>query len=168
MPGDNVFDRAVRAVLEHEGRSSRHPADRGGPTRYGIASRAHADVDIDTLTEDAAIGIYRERYWRGPGIDRLPDDGVAAMMLDAAVLHGPARAVAMLQRALRSCGSQVVVDGLIGPETIRACGEVVGGGKRDELMIAIRRERAMHVAGIVCHDVSQVVFLRGWLRRILS
>ena len=48
------FDAAWPKVLELEGQGEYvdHPADRGGPTRWGISQRAYPEEDIRHLTRE--------------------------------------------------------------------------------------------------------------------
>lgn len=106
------FLRAVEFVLQHEGEWSNHPSDPGGRTRWGISSRAHPDVDLDTLTREQAIEIYRREYWERIRGDELPWPLVLVVM-DHAVHSGVHRAVEMLQAQIGA-----TVDGIVGPQTL--------------------------------------------------
>lgn len=76
---------AIDAILRREGVWSDDPADRGGPTRHGISLRyarrigldrdGDGDTDADDIrlvTEAEARRLYREDFYRQPGIDGLP------------------------------------------------------------------------------------------------
>jgi lysozyme family protein len=102
-----------------------HPADRGGPTKYGITvatlqryrRRTHPgaivnSADIEALTEGVARLIYLRDFVIEPGFDRLDDEGLRSFLVDAGVQHSPERAVRWLQQAVA-----VKVDGKLGPVT---------------------------------------------------
>lgn len=107
-----TFDQAVAFVLDVEKEWSWD--QRGGLTRWGIASKAHPDVDVQTLTREGAIAIYQQRYWNLCRCDELPG-ALAPALFDGAVQHGPLPAIKLLQAALG-----VEVDGLLGPKTLAA------------------------------------------------
>lgn len=47
-------------------------ADGGGVAKYGINSVANPDVDVETLTQDSAYQLAKEKYYDKFGIDKLP------------------------------------------------------------------------------------------------
>lgn len=169
------FDRAMRRVLAHEGGYSENPADRGGPTKYGItvpvlANESWGDLDHDgdvdaddirKLAEWDAVAIYRRQWWDRWGYVLLADDRVAGKVFDLAVNMGPHRAHVLLQRACRSTGRPLTEDGILGPITR----EAVNSAPQDALLAALRSEAAGFYRHIVARDASQMVFLKGWLRR---
>ncbi len=161
MKSRKLFDRAIEVVLEHEGDTlTDHPADRGGPTKFGIAQRWNPDIDVRTLTREQATEIYWERYWKGRGYERLPE-AVAIKVFDLAVNLGDPTAVLCLQRALRACGIRVTVDGRLGPET---CG-AAGGVAEAALLAALRSEAAGEYRLRLARHGSQVAFGIGWMNR---
>lgn len=164
-------DELLDEVIAREGGFVHHPADRGGPTKYGITQATlsawfgrPATVDeVRQLDEETAREIYVARYLVGPRIDTLPPE-IVPQMLDMSVNHGPRRAVRMLQEVLNLAGWRVDVDGVIGPQTRNAAFEA-----QDEmgplLTNAIADQRANFYRRLVAADPSQRVFLRGWLSR---
>ncbi|MGI9492293.1 MAG: glycoside hydrolase family 108 protein, partial [Geminicoccaceae bacterium] len=98
-------------VLRREGGFVDHPADRGGPTNFGITQRTLArylgrDVareDVRRLSRDLAAEIYRRSYYLEPRIDAAPAD-IRAFLFDSAVNHGPRRAVRFLQQVCNEAG----------------------------------------------------------------
>lgn len=151
-------------ILERGGGYVDHPADRGGPTKYGITQATLEDVrghavtadDVKALTEVTARAIYQERYWREPGFNRVRDETLQALLLDAAVNHGPRAAVRMLQRALGMHG-----DGIMGPLTLAAIPYI------DARVVALRlmAQRVRLYGAIITKDHSQAVFAAGWANR---
>lgn len=107
-----LFRKCLQFVLVHEGGYSDDPADPGGPTAYGIASRWH-DGAID---RDRAEEIYRREYWDPLRCAEMPPP-VACAVFNFAVQHGPASAAMALQAIVG-----VRADGLIGPRTLAALG----------------------------------------------
>lgn len=102
------IDRLIEEVIGREGGYSDHPADRGGPTRWGITqavARANGyDGDMRDLSRARAIEIYRQLYWRRPGFHRVAHHApaLAAELFDTGVNMGPAIALGFLQRALNA------------------------------------------------------------------
>lgn len=151
-------------IIRREGGFVDHPADRGGPTKYGITlatlaawrGRTVTREDVRDLTVAEARTIYTDRYVRRPGYDRIENARLREHVVDAAVLHGPARATRWLQEVVG-----VTADGLLGPVTARAvarqCPEVVGR------RFAVHRIRFL--GRLVTNDPTQAVFCAGWLNR---
>ena len=69
------IDAMLDDLLAREGGYVDHPADRGGPTNWGIteavARSASFMGDVRDLTKGIAKEIYRSRYWQQPGFDRV-------------------------------------------------------------------------------------------------
>lgn len=59
----------------------------GAPVNFGVNQKANPDVDVKSLTEDKAVGILDERYWKASGADKLPP-ALAAVHGDTAVNMG--------------------------------------------------------------------------------
>ena len=99
-------DELIEELIEREGGYVNHPADRGGPTRYGITeavARAHgyAGAMAELPREDAAA-VYRRLYWLRPRFDQVAErcPRLAAELFDTGANMGPAVASTFLQRAL--------------------------------------------------------------------
>lgn len=106
------FQRCIDLILAEEGGLVNHHRDPGGLTQYGISQRAYPNLDIATLTLDAAKAIYRRDYWNPVHGDELPD-GLDLLLLDGAINQGPVTTIKLLQEALN-----VAVDGVLGPITL--------------------------------------------------
>ncbi len=161
----------IDETLAREGAYVNHPADLGGPTKYGITQRTLSDWlgwqatedEVKNVDEDTARKIYVVRYLTGPGIHTLAPELVAPVF-DMAVHMGPHRAIRMTQEALNFMGWRVAVNGVLNPETRRAAAEaqaLLG----PLLTNVVAEHRANFYRQIVAGDESQRVFLRGWLRR---
>lgn len=176
------FRRAFEVSLEHEGGYVDHPADRGGPTNKGVTQRTwhdfvrakHADMrtasaeDVEKkyplkdLSNDDVAEVYYQGYWRPAKCGLMPNEAIAALVFDAAINHGPRRALRMLQAAAWMPAKQC--DGVWGPKTAQAvlqAGEDPIGFADDYLLA---RERFYR--WIVNDDPTQGVFLRGWMNRL--
>jgi lysozyme family protein len=117
------FQRALAAVLKHEGGYVNHPKDPGGATNKGVtqavydASRkrwGYGVRSVKFITDAEVSTIYRTQYWDAVAGDDLPD-GLDYAVFDYAVNSGPHRAIQHLQIALG-----VSSDGRIGFVTLNA------------------------------------------------
>lgn len=125
-------DQMIEEVIAREGGYSDHPADRGGPTRWGVtqavARGAGYNGDMRQFPIEAARRIYREIYWSGPGFDRVEPifPKVADELLDTGINMGPGTAGGFLQRALNALNRggadfpDMAIDGRIGSRTTGA------------------------------------------------
>ena len=121
-----TFDKIIDTLIDviEKGFSNRpKKADPGGPTNLGITlktlrawrnDKTLGIADIQALTKDEAIEIYRAQYWNPIRGDELPL-GVDWAVFDFAVNSGPGRAVRELQELL-----SVKQDGIIGLITLNA------------------------------------------------
>ena len=159
---------ALRLIREHEGGEfTEDPADKGGPTRWGISLRFLLTIngnatraDIVEMTWNRAAHIFTSEFWKKYRYDLLPPM-VGIKVFDLAVLLGPAQVALCLQRACRSGGWAVEEDGVIGGETRAACFRV----NQDVLLAALSSEVAGVFRLIVARDAQQKRFLNGWLDR---
>lgn len=150
------FERAIAFTLEREGEWSDHPSDRGGRTRWGISSRAHPDVDLATLTRDAAVQIYWERYWLLIRGNELPWP-VSVVVFDHAVHAGVPAAVRTLQLL-----TGAKIDGRSGPATVAAARKM----DARKLAAALLRQRT---EGLIHQSFNgdQRAFLFGFMNRLI-
>lgn len=162
----------IDEVLEKEGGYVNHPADKGGPTNYGITQatlsryleRVVTPEEVEKLDIQTARDIYELRYYRNPRIDKLPE-AIQPFVFDAAVNHGPRRAIKFVQSVCNDAGyGPLTVDGLMGPKT-KAVAKTCYANMGDWMLAALVEERRMFYLQIVENNSSQQVFLRGWLAR---
>jgi len=149
-----------------------HPADKGGPTKYGITIPAlneytgkhNSSIDIQRLKEATARELYKELYYRKPKINRLPNL-IQPIVFDMAVNHGYKTAIQLMQSQLLADGYPInKVDGVIGAITLHAAGLACLDLGTVFLNNLINRRIARYKA-IIKHDPSQKVFEKGWLAR---
>tara|TARA_R110000772_G_scaffold99174_2_gene198863 strand:- start:19974 stop:20837 length:864 start_codon:yes stop_codon:yes gene_type:complete len=119
----NNFNRALTAVLVHEGGYVNHPRDPGGATNKGITYRTYnawrksqgqKPRDVRNITDKEVAAIYKKQYWDAVKADELPS-GLDNAVFDYAVNSGPGRAAKDLQRVLG-----VTPDGSVGSNTLAA------------------------------------------------
>jgi lysozyme family protein len=178
-----MIDDLIDAVIDREGGYSKHPADRGGATRWGITeavARASGYVgDMRHFAREAAVAIYRRIYWQRPRIDDVAQRAplIAAELFDTGVNMGPAVAVGFLQRALNALNRgardypDVLLDGRIGPQTLGALdGFLATRGPAGETVLlkaleALQGERYVSLAE---RRPAKEAFLYGWLANRLA
>ena len=180
MSGEGCgVDQLIDALIEREGRYANHPADRGGPTCFGITeavARAHGYAGaMNQLPREEAAAIYKRLYWLRPRFDEVEkcSPAVAAELFDTGVNMGPAVAATFLQRALTALnrnGSDfpdLTPDGRIGPGTLAALDAflAVRGRKGGETVLlraleALQGERYLRLAE---RRPANEAFLYGWL-----
>ena len=152
-------------ILRREGGFVDHPADRGGPTKFGITQatlsawrgRAVGKEDIRRLTEKEAREILYVRYVLNPGFERIDDINLKALLVDCAVQHGQSRAIVWLQKAVG-----VKADGILGPVTADA----VARADAKRLYCKVLALRAIHFGEVLVKWPSQHVFAGGWMHRL--
>lgn len=161
MTPESIIDDIIR----REGSYVDHPADRGGPTKYGITLKTLSDWrgrsstadDVKKLTEVEAREIYRERYMTAPKLHLITDVKVRALAVDCAVNHGPQQAVKLLQLSAR-----VFPDGIFGPKTRDAVNNMTPSALYARLCAA----RVRYYGQIIRKDSTQHVFAEGWANRV--
>ncbi|MGH6943435.1 MAG: glycoside hydrolase family 108 protein [Geminicoccaceae bacterium] len=166
-------ERMIEDILKREGGFVNHPADRGGPTRFGITQktlsgylRRPATIDeVQRLSPELATEIYRCDYFVAPRLDTLPER-IQPFAFDSAVNHGPARAVRFVQQVCNAAGfGPIDVDGVCGPET-RGVAAEADRAMGPWLLAALVEERRNFYHLIVAGDPAQEVFVAGWLNRV--
>lgn len=159
------FNLAIEYVLENEGGLVDNTNDHGGITNFGITlpmlqsyrKKACIDNDIKALTPQEAKMIYQSFFWDRLHISGL-NQAIATAILDTAVNQGQVTAVKLAQHCL---GTNVLPDGLMGPDTLNALDKV-----NPELFIysyvGMLQDR---YSDFCINATNQIVFLKGWLRR---
>ena len=178
----DVFE-LIDELIEREGGYVNHPADRGGPTRFGISeavARAHGYAGaMAALPREEAAAIYRLLYWLRPKFDAVAERAprLASELFDTGVNMGPAVAATFLQRALTALNRNgkdypdLVPDGRIGPRTIAALDAFLAtrGGPGESVMLraieALQGERYLRLAE---RRPANEAFLYGWLANRLG
>ena len=169
----------IDELIEREGGYVNHPADKGGPTRFGITeavARVHGYAGpMAAIPREEAAAIYRRLYWLRPRFDQVAKraQGIAAELFDTGANMGPAVAATFLQRALTALNRggkdypDLVPDGRIGTTTLAALDTflAVRGQDRGETVLlraieALQGERYLRLAE---KRPANEAFLYGWL-----
>lgn len=178
---DETFDvdGLIDGVIEREGGYVGNPADKGGPTCFGITqavARANGYAGpMEQLPRGEAEAIYRRLYWLRPGLDQVANRSarIAAELFDTGVNMGPAVAITFLQRALTALNRNasdypdLTPDGRVGPATLAARDaflKVRGTSSGETVLLraleALQGERYLRLAE---RRPANEAFLYGWL-----
>lgn len=172
-------DDVISGILATEGwpAYTNNPNDRGGPTRGGITlatlsqwrGKPCTAKDVESLSEGECRAIYAKRYITDFGFDKIKNEGLRAMVIDAGVLHGQARAGKWLQELVGLTGPDL--DGVIGPKSAVLVNRENANALR--IRFAVRRVRFIgellnenakaRKAGKTSKD--QALFAEGWCSR---
>ena len=172
-------DAMVDALIEREGGFVANPADKGGPTCFGITeavARANGyRGGMRQLPREEAAAIYKKLYWLRPRLDEVAERSarVAGELFDTGVNMGPAVAVTFLQRALTALNRNgkdypdLVPDGRIGAQTLAALDaflQIRGQASGETVLLraleALQGERYLRLAE---RRPANEAFLYGWL-----
>jgi lysozyme family protein len=169
----------VDALIDREGGYADSPADKGGPTCFGITeavARAHGYAGpMRQLPREVAAAIYRRLYWQRPHLDEIASRSprIAAELFDTGVNMGPAVAITFLQRALTALNRggkdypDLTPDGRVGPATLAALDaflRIRGKSSGETVLLraleALQGERYLRLAE---RRPANEAFLYGWL-----
>lgn len=171
-------DAMIDALIDREGGFVNNPADKGGPTRFGITESVARingyEGPMQQLPRDEAAAIYRRLYWLRPHFDEVAKRSrrLAAELFDTGVNMGPAVAVTFLQRALTALNRNakdypdLVPDGRIGAQTLAALDAflAVRASSGETVLLralqALQGERYLRLAE---RRPANEAFLYGWL-----
>ena len=157
---NNNWEQCFALVLKNEGGYVDNPSDPGGATNLGCTKATWESWvghpvtkdDIEALTPNDVMPLYKVKYWDTIKGDDLPE-GVDYAVFDFAINSGPSRAAKALQSVLG-----VATDGSIGPATLAALEEA---NARD---VATRtcEARLAFLQSLPTYDT----FGKGWSRRV--
>ncbi|MEH6756044.1 MAG: glycosyl hydrolase 108 family protein [Parasphingorhabdus sp.] len=178
-----TIEQLIDNVIAIEGNYSNHPADRGGPTRWGITeavarSNGYAG-EMRHFPHHQAVAIYKRNYWQHPGFDKINEHAprLAEELFDTGINMGSPVAIGFLQRALNALNrngqdfSDIKVDRKIGPATVGALKQILTKrGKSGETVLlkaveALQGERYIKLAE---QRPANEAFLYGWLANRIS
>ncbi len=168
-------DQLIEALIQREGGFVDHPADKGGPTRYGITQAVARANGYAGAMKDMPIAlartIYAVSYWSGPHFDRIATVAprVAGELFDTGVNMGVFTAGKFLQRALNvMSGDGLLVDGNLADKSLASLQRYITARKAQdgeavlvELLNCFQGER---YAEIVEANAAQRAFVFGQVR----
>lgn len=174
----NFLRPLLDAVIKREGDYINHPADRGGPTRWGITektARAHGYAgDMRQLSKDTARMIYRNTYFLAPGFDAVQrrSEVLAEELTDTGINMGPAAAIKFLQQALNAFNNggkhyaDIAEDGKLGQATLASLDAfLTHRGREGEtvLFTAVNCLQGSRYIELCRKDPNQEAFAYGWI-----
>lgn len=173
MPRLSV-DEMIAEIIRKEGDFSDHPADKGGPTRFGIteavARREGYTGPMRDMPRGLAEKIYRDRYFIKPGFNmvHLLSVAIAEELFDTGVNMGTDVPCLWLQRLLNVFNSEppMVVDGRIGPMTVTALRSFLQRRGAEGEMVMVRALNCLQ--GARYFELAETrpankAFIYGWL-----
>jgi len=167
------FDKALKFIIESEtvytkGKygdlnfaiAENDPDDKGGLTKFGIDQRSHPEEDIENLTYERAVEIYKKEYWDKAHCGDM-EWPLNVVQIDGAVNCGVGQQNKFLQRV---CGADD--DGAYGPRTkaamLKTC-QKISAREVSKQIIAKRREFYKKLVEL---DPVNERFIKGWLNRL--
>jgi len=140
--------RIINNIIKIEGGFVDDPDDSGGATNFGITEKVARENyytgSMRDMPMEIARKIYEDRYWEPLQLStiELLSSKVAEEIVDTGVNMGIIRAAKFLQRSLTVLNNKekfypdLVVDGQLGPQTIRALGDYLAyRGSEGELVL---------------------------------
>ncbi|MCT4705292.1 hypothetical protein MUA03_05100 [Enterobacteriaceae bacterium H16N7] len=173
----------IDGIFMKEGGYVNNPADKGGPTNWGITeavARAHGfKGDMQDLTRDEAYSIIEEDYWLRPGLDKLSQISipVAFKLCDTAVHIGPNYPGRWLQQWLNLFNQRqkhypdITVDGVIGEKTRSSLQQYLSwrGTEGEEVLLkAINCSQGNYYLTISEKREANEEFIYGWLKERIA
>lgn len=183
MDIEELKRRLIAEVIDREGGYVNHPADRGGPTCWGITLQVARDNgyqgDMRALPRPFAAKIYANRYWHSLKLDDIAamNTDLAMVLFDFGVNSGPGRAAEYLQIQLNVLNDRgrlypdIATDGAIGQQTLKALTGFAGSRGQSGLSLlshTINAERIVFCRRLAERNESQEAFTYGWFRRVVE
>ena len=173
------FFPAYEIVMDHEWRSSgdnpyeNDPDDE--PTGYGLVESDFVEarqmglvvaaVGPLNVTADQARVIGKVLYWDRLRLDSVRDQALAAKWFDMAYPMGIYKATERMQEALNDLGQDyLLVDGLVGPMTLKAVDEQ----PPLRLVARFKIRCAEYYEMLADENPDKRQFLAGWLNRVAA
>lgn len=177
----SLAEYAIGKLLQHEGKYSNDPNDRGGETYCGISRKHHPTLFLWTLLDQGQpedvmllhVHKFYEKWYHDIGAELISDEKLAVEYFLASVNCGKHKAVKMLQRSLNYLSRDgkdylmVGEDGIFGNNTITAMNALVKRRGNGLLRKMFNVQLGMHYVGIWDRDPSQRGFI-GWIDRLWS
>jgi lysozyme family protein len=164
----------IASTIAFEGGYVNDKRDPGGETNKGVTKTvavAHGYTGpMRKLPDEVAYSIYYRGYLVAPGYLPLVDIDapVAAELFDTTVNMGPTRPSRFFQQSINAlCGTQLTVDGRVGPATIaadRSCPQRRGAAALCVSMLdSLDAAQRAEYDRLVRVNAKLGVFHRGWI-----
>jgi len=161
----------VRAIVDcFEGHAyTNHPADAGGPTKFGVTQKLlasflgrHVTADeVRHMGIDLAVDVLHSEFCFKPKLYEITNPLVKLCAVDFSVNSGAARGVRSLQYAVFQ---KPPYDGVFGPLTKSA----VNRAAPDQVRRDMLAYRIKFIGRLITRKPSQAVFAEGWMKRIAA
>jgi lysozyme family protein len=160
------FQKIFDYLLKVEGGYSDDKYDSGGKTKYGIieveARRYGYKGHMRDMPIEVARDIYDKKYYHGNRLNEVVNDKIALSICDW-IVNSETWGAKKAQQALNIVnGSELVVDGKIGNQTLFALNHV----DADNFLQVYHELQRRFYRSIVASRPTQRVFLKGWLNRV--
>jgi lysozyme family protein len=160
-----IFDNQVMdLIIKWEGGYSDDPDDPGGETKYGITKRSYPNLDIKNLTVELAYEIYNRDFWKFYKLSTINDQTVANKLMLALINMSPKYAIRGIQFAVSKASMPILIDGILGDETIKAINYCNGSLL---FMEYLRLSYVRIYQARVEENRKKEKYLFGWIRRAL-
>ncbi len=162
----------LEELIKREGGYVDHPADRGGPTKYGITLKTYrrldpdaTEVELKALDVESAIEIYEQLYIRPYGLTStfIPYKRIQEFLIDYAVHSGPKHAVKALQKLIGT-----TPDGVVGPRTSAKLRDYVAQYGETTTLVRLVKERVLYLGRVIAKRSANAVFAAGWMNRVME
>jgi lysozyme family protein len=185
----DIFDaKFLEPLLTREGgeRYTNNPADKGGPTKWGITAvtlgefrklgRAARPAEVQALTRAEAVTIYRQNYWIKPGFANIApiSERIAEELLDTGVNMGTATPGPWFQRTLNALNRQgrdyadLPVTGFVGTMTAGALRSLIAkrgkAAAEDVVLKGLNGFQVVRYIELSEKRSANEEFTFGWLR----
>lgn len=164
------FDKSLEVVLAHEGGFVDNPLDRGGPTNMGITQKSLSEycdrnrlpeARVQDLTVTMAKALYQVQFWVPLQLYAVPDDNLATVILDLAVLRGSSALVREIQAHLPGTAQ----DGVMGEQTSLLFQRFLKKADPKKFAMDIILHEQYLMAVLAKNHPEQSTFLPGWISR---
>lgn len=157
------FEGVKKQLLDLEGGYTNSARDFGGETKYGISKRQYPGVDIKNLTFDQACVILERDYWNRYQLYKISNQIIANKLFFGYINMNPLEIGRIAQRATNAVGYNLLIDGILGIQTVDAINQSPPAIMLDKLRIELCKFYLLKVQS----DESQVPNLPSWIRRAL-
>lgn len=171
------FIKALNKSLKWEGGLNDIPEDAGGISKFGISLRFlkmnNLDINMDgvvdkndivSLQKEQVIDIYKKYFWDKLKCDEIDRYIIKSQIFDMGINMGGKTAIKIAQKCCNTLGESLVVDGIIGKNTVNAINSV-SSSILNNLMV---EERIKYYNKIVENKPTQAKFIKGWANRAKS
>jgi len=118
------------------------------------------DARFFAMNDDDWFNVFKTSFWSKVRCSEFSNFSISVLVCEIAWVCGVGQAPKSLQRAIKNCGKDIIVDGIIGNTTIRLANDI------DPVVLfdAIQAERERFFRSI--SKGKNVKFLKGWLNRV--